>query len=80
MKLSDLRNKGVPFVRLREVQNLVFFYCPRIGVEEFWVYRIPSVIEVVDEKTHQKKKNSKKQALYLSRPEGQLFRSFSTLA
>ena len=56
MKLSDLRNRGVQFIRLKEAQHLTFFYVPRIGVEQFWVYRIPSVVELQDNKTGKKNK------------------------
>lgn len=56
MKLSDLRNRGVQFIRLKEAQHLTFFYVPRIGVEPFWVYRIPGVVELQDEKTGKKNK------------------------
>lgn len=56
MKLSDLRNRGVQFIRLKEAQHLTFFYIPRIGIEPFWVYRIPGVVELTDEKTGRKNK------------------------
>jgi len=52
-KLSDFRNRGrIDFTSIREAQRLLFCYHPGIGIENLWVYRIPTVMDVQDKKTN----------------------------